>query len=83
MLLLHIIVALMSMILSTYLVVRPSASLIKVSYGLIAATSASGIYLMIANPAYAIRGCIAYLSYTVFVTVLTARAHRRLAQQEI
>ncbi len=82
MLLLHIIIAIASVLLSTYLLTSASKRLLKVSYSLIAATTVSGIALIIANPAYAVRGCMAYLAYSVFVVALTRRAARTLASQE-
>jgi hypothetical protein len=81
MLIFHIVVATLSILLSTYLLARPSKHLLKGSYGLIAATTVSGVALMIANPAYAIRGCIAYVVYTVAVVALTKRAQLVLAHE--
>lgn len=77
MLLLHVIVALSSTLLATYLIARPTQQGIRLSYALITITMTSGIALMIMNPIYAIRGCIAYVTYTVFVTVLTTKAHHK------
>lgn len=83
MLIFHIVIASLSVILSTYLLANPSKHLLKASYGLISATTLSGVSLMIANPAYAVRGCIAYAIYTVAVVALTSRAKRTLAQEYV
>ncbi len=81
MLILHVVIALASTLLGTYLLAKPSRSALRASYALIAITTLSGVYLMVSNPAYAIRGCIAYLTYSIFVIVLTRRAENKLSHQ--
>jgi hypothetical protein len=83
MLIFHIVIAVMSLALSTYLIAKPAKELLKVSYGLISVTTLSGVALMVANPAYAIRGCIAYMTYTAVVVALTVRAKKSLAYEHV
>ncbi len=82
MLILHVVIALASTLLGTYLLAKPSRAALRASYALITITTLSGIYLMVINPAYAIRGCIAYLAYSVFVIALTRRAENKLSLQD-
>ncbi|MEO5691143.1 MAG: hypothetical protein ABIQ64_03075 [Candidatus Saccharimonadales bacterium] len=83
MLLLHVVIALASTLLGTYLIARPSRGALRASYTLITVTTFSGVYLMVANPSYAIRGCVAYITYLGFVTFVTHRATRALSHQNI
>lgn len=83
MLILHVVIALASTLLGTYLLARPSRGALRASYTLTSVTAISGIYLMVLNPAYVVRGCIAYIAYLAFVTVVTMYATRRMSQLEI
>lgn len=79
MLMLHILIALSSIVVASLLLLGPSEGKLKLSYGLILSTLSSGTLLIILNPEYAMRGCLAGLLYTTAVTALTVIARSRLA----
>lgn len=67
-LLLHIAIALSSIAHTTLLLLSPSKNKLIVSYVLVAATLASGVYLTVANPAQMLRTCMVGLAYASVVT---------------
>ncbi len=73
---LHIIIALSSIGFTTFLLISPSKNRLIVSYLLVGATLASGIYLTILNPAEMLRTCMAGLAYASMVTtgIMIARS---------
>lgn len=62
-LLTHIIIALSSLAWTTYLFFRPSKSGLRLAYGLVAATLASGIYLVIITRSPLTQSCLSGLLY--------------------
>jgi hypothetical protein len=80
-LILHILIALSSVALSTVAWFRPSALKLKGSYALVAMTLASGTYLVVTTGASMLRSCMTGLMYTLVVTVILAAAHHRLATE--
>ena len=79
--LIHISIALFSIVFATYQLFSPSAGKFPVSYALIGATLVSGTYLTILNPSRLISTCLTGLVYVGIVTVATVYAHRKLASQ--
>lgn len=77
-LLIHIIIAVSSVAHTTLLLMRPSQAKLYASYGLVAATLASGIYLTAINPASMLRTCTTGLIYVTIVTVAIAIARKKL-----
>jgi hypothetical protein len=75
----HILIALSSVIFTTYLLLRPTEVKLYSSYVLVAATIASGVYLTVINPASMLRTCTTGLVYVVIVTAGIAIARKRLA----
>jgi multisubunit Na+/H+ antiporter MnhE subunit len=82
-LLTHIIIALSSVIYTTWLLFRPSQAKLYVSYALVGATLASGIYLTVVNPASMLRTCTTGITYIVIVTAGIAVARRKLATMQM
>ena len=80
MLLLHIIIAVSSLIYAGYVYFKPSRKGINISYALIAATIATGTYLIILAPAHMVSACISGLIYLAFVSVGIVFANRKLAE---
>lgn len=78
-LLTHIIIAISSVTYTTLSLIRPSQIKLYISYGLIGATLASGIYLTVANPASMLRTCTTGLVYIVIVTAGVTLARKRLS----
>jgi len=84
-LLTHIIIALSSILYTTLSLARPSKNKLYVSYALIGATLASGIYLTVVHPAAMLRTCTTGLAYSVLVAAGITLARKRLSvllQQE-
>jgi hypothetical protein len=77
-LLTHIIIAITSVVYTTLLLLQPSQAKLYVSYALVTATLASGIYLTVVNPASMLRTCTTGLIYVVIVTAGIAIARKRL-----
>lgn len=80
MLILHVIIACSSLIYTGYLFLRPSKSKLQISYGLLAATIATGSFLVITKPASMVPACEAGLIYLGVVLSGIFSARHRLAQ---
>lgn len=77
-LLIHIIVAFTSLLLTAYTCLAPSKARIVVAYGFAGATLLSGIVLMFESPSQLVRACIAGLTYFAIVGFGIAYARQRL-----
>lgn len=75
----HIIISLSSVVYTSLLLLKPTQAKLYVSYLLVAATLASGIYLTVVNPASMLRTCTTGLVYVVIVTAGIAVARKKLA----
>jgi hypothetical protein len=82
-LLLHITIAFTSILVSGLAFMRLSRSTLRASYAFIAATFASGTYLIVVDPAHLTTACLSGLTYLAFVSSVTIATHVRLAKQEI
>lgn len=76
--LLHVLIALSSIAYTTYLYFRPSKHKFYAAYGLIAATLASGSYLVVSTHAPMISSCTGGLFYLAMVTSGIFAAHHKL-----
>lgn len=81
--LLHVLIALSSIAHATYTFFRPSQNKLTVSYGLIAATIVSGTILIVGAQGHMLESCTMGILYSAGVSVLTVKAHARLASQRI
>lgn len=77
--LLHISTALASIVYTTYLYFRPSKHKFYVTYGLIAATLASGIYLVISTHSPLLSSCITGIVYLTVILASLFAAVRKLS----
>ncbi len=82
-LLAHIVIALASIGLATNTWFRPSRTKLRANYGLIAATVASGTYLLVSKPSHMLETCTLGLAYILATGTTVALAHRKLANQKI
>lgn len=80
--LLHVLIALTSMITVSYAYLRPSAVKLRISYGLVTATVVSGTYLAISAPAHMIETCTVGLVYIAVVSVGIVAARGKLTRFE-
>ena len=84
--LIHVIIALSSVILSSVTFFKPSFNKLYVSYGFIIATVASGTYLIVSSSGSILRSCLTGLFYVTVVSIITIATHvkvRKLAKEEI
>lgn len=81
MLLLHILIALTSIVVSGTALVRPSRGLLRATYVLVTATLASGTYLVALRPSHLPSACISGLLYLAAVGVTTVAARQKLTTQ--
>ena len=77
MLILHIFIALASLVAATIVFFRPSQALFRMSYAFIGATLICGIYLVWIAPAKMLHVCISGVIYLVIVSAVTFMAHIR------
>jgi hypothetical protein len=80
--LLHVLIALSSMVYTTYLFFRPTKRNFHINYALVGLTFASGIYLVISSHAALVPACEAGLVYLGAVTAGMVAAQYRLAHQK-
>lgn len=78
---LHILIALASVAFATYTFFTPSKAKIGASYSMVAATIASGTYLVVATDASMLHACMSGLFFTVTVSAITYASQRKLAAQ--
>jgi hypothetical protein len=84
--LIHVIIAVTSMALSSFTFFKPSVQKLMVSYGLIVGTVASGTYLLVTTPSHILQSCMMGLFYLTVVSIVTIATHvkiRKLATEEI
>ena len=79
-LLIHIIIALSSLLFSTYLYFRPTKTGFVTSYGLIVATLASGTYLVVSTQSHMLQACMSGLVYLGVVAFVILAARHKFEQ---
>jgi hypothetical protein len=80
---LHVTIALLSLLQATLTLVRPTRAKLHRSYGLIAATLASGILLVWQLHSPLVSSCFSGLFYLATAASLLALANRRLAKAPV
>ena len=81
MVILHVLVALSSIAFTTYAYFQPSAPKLRIGYGLVGLTLATGIYLVWSAPAHMIEACTMGLFYLGIVTLGIVATRSKLAAQ--
>ena len=74
----HVIIALSSLVFTTFTYARPSKSRLSVAYTLVASTLISGTYLVVSTKSPLISACITGLAYTSIVSVAIFAASYKL-----
>ncbi|MEK7185738.1 MAG: hypothetical protein AAB675_00025 [Patescibacteria group bacterium] len=82
-LILHIIIALTSIIYTSYVYIIPSKKKLQISYILAAATLTTGSFLLISKPSHLVQSCIMGLVYLGFVIFALASARHKLSSFDI
>lgn len=77
MVMLHVIIALVSIILATYSLFKPTRQVLIADWILVAATVVSGTTLVALEPTRMLHACIAGLIYVMFASTLTLIARVR------
>lgn len=77
MIILHVIVALASIVLASYSLFKPSRRLLLIDWALIAATIISGGVLIALEPSQMLHACVAGLAYVAVASTLTLIAGLR------
>lgn len=80
--LIHIVLALSSLGLATYNLIRPTLGRLKTSYGLAGATLGSGALLVVINHASVLRTCMTGLVFFASVTALNSVSSYLLARAD-
>lgn len=83
MVVLHIGIALTSLVYNTFLLFAPSRARLRWSYTLIAATLLSGTVLVATTHAHMLQVCTVGLAYAGYSLVSIVLAHRKLAHQKV
>ena len=78
----HILIALASLIFTTYVYFSPSKTKMYVAYSLVGLTIASGTYLVFVKPVHMLQTCFEGLIYLALVSVLIALANKKLIGQK-
>jgi hypothetical protein len=84
--LIHVIIALLSVVIASVTFFKPSMPKLYTSYGFILATVASGTFLIVSASGSILRSCLTGLFYVTVVSLITIATHvrvRKLAQQQI
>lgn len=81
--LIHIIIALTSVIVASFVFFNPSMRKLITSYGLILGTIASGTYLLVTSPSHILQSCVTGLAYVTIVTVVTIATHVRIHARQL
>jgi Trk-type K+ transport system membrane component len=74
----HVVIALLSILWTTYGYLRPTNSNIRASYVLVALVFVSGFYLVWSEPAQMIRACMSGLAYLGIVSLGILATRRKL-----
>lgn len=77
---LHVVIAVLSLGFTSFLYFRPSTSKLLVAYGFVAATLASGTYLVWSAPVHMVQACTSGLLYLALVSVGIIAARAKLAK---
>ncbi len=77
----HIVVAVSSLVCAIYAIFKPSPSTLRFSYGLTAATLASGTYIVLSTHTSLTQACTTGLVYLGIMTAGLTAARYRLVRQ--
>lgn len=72
----HIVIAVFSIIVTTFAYIRPSSVMLRASYALAGATLATGTILVVLAPAHMMQACLSGVAYLAVVSIgiITARS---------
>lgn len=79
---LHVLIALISIAYTGFTLLHPNKSKLNISYGLVGLTLITGTGLVIANPTHMVSACFSGIVYLSFMTLGIVTAHKKLAKTE-
>ncbi|HEU4913798.1 MAG TPA: hypothetical protein VFT16_00120 [Candidatus Saccharimonadales bacterium] len=82
-LVIHITAALASIGSAAYVFFDPSRKSLLFNYGLVMATAATGMYMIVTQPVHILQTCLSGILYIGFVSTVLLLASRRLAAQAV
>lgn len=82
MLISHIIIAISGLVLTTYLYFRPSTKHLRMAYGAVGLTFATGFYLVAMAPSHMLMACIEGLVYLGIASIGIVAAKAKLARMQ-
>lgn len=83
MLILHILIALTSVGLTTHVFFNPSRRMLRGAYALVGATLATGTILVMSSPAHMVQACLTGIVYTTGVSYGLVMTQRKLATESV
>ncbi len=78
----HIIIAFTGILITTFLLFKPSSKKLNASYIFLAGTLGTGTILVLSTPGHMLQSCIMGIAYTAFVVGGIAIAKRRMTVPE-
>jgi hypothetical protein len=81
-LILHILIAVSSVLAASYAYMRPTVTKLRATYSLVGLTLASGTYLVVMAPAHMVQACTSGLVYIGIVSLAILFARMKLAQMQ-
>lgn len=78
--LLHVAIALLSVLYTGFVFMLPSHLRLNIAYGLVGLTIATGTYLTVMAPAHMVEACTAGLFYLAVMFVCISAVRRKLAE---
>lgn len=76
--LIHVIIAILSIGVASFVFFKPTIKRLAVSYGFVVATVATGTYLLILTPSNILHTCLSGLFYLTVVSIVTIATHVRI-----
>lgn len=76
--LIHVIIALLSLGIASFVYFKPSIKRLAVSYLFILGTVGSGTFLLLSSPGNILKSCLVGLLYLTVVTIVTIATHVRI-----
>jgi hypothetical protein len=77
---LHILIALASVVFTSYVFFVPSKLKLQISYALVGLTLASGTVLVVTSPAHMLQACVSGIVYVSVVSVAILAVRQKLAR---
>ena len=84
--LIHVIIALLSIGIASFVYFKPSIARLAVSYLFILGTVGSGTFLLLSSPSNILKSCLVGLLYLTVVSIVTIATHirvRRIAEAHV